>query len=112
MNKLTFDVEFEDVLQTGEKTETLRYNVNTVPETGAEYPVYLSNNEKIGRARILETTFITISRIPNYTFEGHINYESTTDVIEHLNEYYHDTIRPTDELLYIKFSFIGTDNMD
>jgi len=107
MNKLTFDTEFENVLQNGEKTETLRYNVNTVPETGAEYPVYLSNNEKIGRARILETTFITISRIPNYTFEGHINYESAADVIEHLNEYYHDKISPTDELLYIKFSFIG-----
>ena len=111
MNKLTFDVEFENVLQTGEKTETLRYNVNAIPEIETEYPVYLSNNKKIGRAKILETEFITVSRIPNYTFEGHINYESTADVIEHLNEYYHDKISPTDELLYIKFAFIG-ESMD
>lgn len=106
VTKITFADEFKSDLINGTKTQTLRYNLTEVPEVGDELTVYLADSsEKIGSVTITNIESLRVSEVPERTFTGHRNYKNTQELLEHLGNYYNDTITPNDTLTLISFSF-------
>lgn len=105
-NKLSFVPKYKIPIQNREKTSTLRFNLNTIPNTGDILQAITTEGEPIGKIKITEIESLKVKEVPERDLDGHKNYSSTQEVISHLNEFYHDTITPDSTLTLIHFRLI------
>jgi len=103
--KLAFDDEFEDELRNNRKTSTIRYGLESVPEEGKRMEAYSGAYTFTVHIQSVEKTHI--KQLPLYDFEGHTNYTSVEEAVEHLQQYYHDTLTPTSTVHIIYFTIVS-----
>lgn len=109
--KITFADEFRSALLSQEKTQTLRYNLSSVPSVGDVLVVYLAeSSEKLGFIEITDVESVTVSEVPNREFTGHRNYRSSEELLSHLDNYYNDTITESDTLTLLTFTVVENEN--
>lgn len=102
---LSFDSGFEESLTGGSKTQTIRFNLQEKPSVGEVLDAVLDTGEVIGTVEITEIEDLLVEEVPSRELTGHRNYSSSEEVIDHLGEYYHDTITPQSIVTLISFEF-------
>lgn len=102
---LSFASGFEDELKEGSKTETIRFNLQEKPSVGDELDAVMDTGEVIGTVEITRVEDMLVEDVPNRKLDGHRNYDSVNEVITHLGEYYHDTIKSDSIVTLISFKF-------
>lgn len=102
---LSFASSFEETLKSGEKTQTIRFNLQEKPSVGETLDAVLDTGNVIGEVTITDIEDMEVSEVPNRSLEGHRNYDSSEEVIAHLGEYYHDTITPESTVTLMTFNF-------
>lgn len=101
----SFDSNFESDLYAHSKTETIRFNLQEKPSEGEILDAVLDTGEVIGVVEITAVEDYQVNEIPDLEFTGHENYSSTEEVLDALDEYYHDTITPESIVTVISFEF-------
>jgi hypothetical protein len=103
--ELAFDEEFEEQLRKNEKTITVRYGLEYIPDEGEVMDAYCGPYEFTVRFDSVEPTHI--EQLPLYSFHGaHKEYESVEDAIEHIQQYYHDELTAESKVYILHFSII------
>lgn len=101
---LAFATEFETPVIEGEKTETIRYNLEYVPDQG-EYLIGTTGDT----AMLLSVTSVdqcNVSELPSISFTGHKNYSSAEEALEHLRNYYDDPeLTVSSDVLILEFTY-------
>lgn len=100
---LSFADKFKNPILSGEKTQTLRFNLQEKPSAGEELEAVTQSGEHFADIVITSVEDLQVQEVPNREFSGHRNYETALDVIKALNEYYHDTITPKSTVTLIEF---------
>lgn len=108
IERISFATKFLMPIREHDKTSTLRFNLNEIPETGSIVQAITYEGDIIGDIRIIGIETLQVKDVPNREFKGHENYETVDEVITSLNEYYHDTITPDSDLTLIKFELVST----
>lgn len=86
------------------KTLTLRFGWKSTPEEGSTVKALDSNGDQFAVLKVTNVEKITIQEAATRTFDGHRNYESAADCINHLSEYYEHDFNPETELILIEFT--------
>lgn len=106
VDSISFVNKFVEEILNNAKTETIRFNLNRKPTINSVVDAINQNGDVFAEIRIIDVYDVKVKELPNINFEGHRNYKSTDDAIEHLNEYYHDTITPESYVTIIKFELV------
>lgn len=104
---LSFDSLFVEPILEGSKTETLRFNLQDLPEVGAILDAITMQGEVFAEIRITHIETLKVHEVPDRDFDGHRNYDSVEEVIERMGRYYHDTITPRSDLTLIRFEVVN-----
>lgn len=103
--QLAFDEEFEEELRNNEKTITVRYGLEYIPDEGEIMEAYCGSYEFTVRFDSVEMTHI--QQLPIYSFYGdHKEYDSVEEAIEHLQQYYHEELTAESKVYILHFSII------
>lgn len=100
---LSFADKFKEPILSGEKTQTLRFNLQEKPSAGEDLEAVTQSGDHFADIVITSIEDLQVQEVPDREFAGHRDYETTQEVIDALNEYYHDTITPTSTVTLIEF---------
>jgi hypothetical protein len=106
---LKFDTDFVVPIVDGEKTLTLRHDLDIDPKPGMRLRL-AATTENVGvfaRAELVDVEQLTVAAAAERDFDGHRTYDGLDDVLAELREYYPDaTIGPETLLTALRFELL------
>lgn len=106
---LKFDTGFVVPIAEGEKTLTLRHDLDFDPEPGDRLRL-AATGPYVGafaRVEIVDVEQLTVAAAAERDFDGHRTYDGLDDVLAELREYYPDaTIGPETLLTALRFELV------
>lgn len=106
---LKFDTDFVVPIVDGEKTLTLRHDLDFEPEPGdrLQLAATAANVGVFARAELVDVEQLTVAAAAERDFDGHRTYAGLDDVLAELREYYPDaTIGPETLLTALRFELV------
>lgn len=95
--------EFKPKILESDKTETLRFGWESLPEEGSTVKALSSDGDQFALLKVVNVEKITVQEAVDRTFDGHRNYDSVEECANHLSKYYEHEFKPETELILIEF---------
>ena len=101
VNTVRFYEDFTSDIKRGLKTQTIRYNWETIPETGTVLnAVSTEEGDVFAKIKLTESEQLSMLECVQRDLEGHVNYESVQDMVSDMSQYYPSISKDSQVLLF------------